>query len=147
MTGGFIPPAGWTEPDERGHLQFTLAQPPTMGDKAPEREGFECYFVSVTDRYTRWTYRPINDPPGRAAVLDLQRALAGLDLGLNILRGLSPVTQAMFSANEQAIAHVVNAKNTIADMQDALLASLPDDVREQVMRRSRIGADHLRGRR
>lgn len=149
---GYLPPAGWTQPDARGNVQFTKHHPDGRGrrldDRAPEREGFECFFIATGPDYTRWTYRPIDTPvqQARLVILDLQRSLASLDLGLNVLRNLTPVTQAQFSQNERAIADVVNAKNTIVDMQDSLLADLPADVREQVVRRSRIGADHLRGR-
>lgn len=148
MTGEYIPPAGWSQPDNRGHVTFTLAQPPTMNDKAPEREGFECFFVGLTDRYTRWTYRPTDTPTqqARLAVIDLQRSLAMLDVGLNILKDVTPITQEMFREREQAIAEVVVAKNRMTEMQDVILAALPEDVREQVVRKSRIGAEHLRGR-
>jgi len=148
VSTGYIPEAGWSKPDNRGHVTFTLAQPPRMDDKAPEREGFECYFVSCTDRYTRWTYRPIDTPvqQARLAVLELQRFLAGTARELDTLRNLTPASQSMFSQTEQAIAHLVNARNTVADLQDELLDSLPDDVREQVVRGSRIGAEHLRNR-
>jgi hypothetical protein len=147
MAGKYIPPAGWSEPDSRGNVTFTFVGP-SHHEKHPEREGFECFFVACTPEYTRWTYRPVDTPTqqARLAVIELQRSLAMLDVGLNILRNLTVPTQAVFSTNEQAIAHVVNAKNTIADMQDTLLDSLPAAVREQVVRGSRIGADHLRNR-
>ena len=146
----YMPPAGWTEPDNRGHVQFTLHHTDghTMHEKAPEREGFECYFLACTPAYTRWTYRPTDTPvqQARLAVIDLQRTLANLDIALNYLRNSSPLSQDLFAKNEQTIAHVVNAKNNVADMQAELLARLPDDVREQTVRGSRIGAEHLRSR-
>lgn len=148
MSTGYIPEAGWSKPDNRGHVTFTLAQPPRMDDKAPEREGFECYFVSCTDRYTRWTYRPTDTPAqqARLAVLDIQRVLAGLSRELSTLRALTPVSQSMFSQVEQAIGQLAGASTGLSFLQDELLDSLPDDVREQVVRGSRIGAEHLRNR-
>jgi hypothetical protein len=79
-------------------------------------------------------------------IKQLQRALAALDIARDILTAGIPAHTAGMGRHESAIGHVVNAKNTIADMQDVLLAGLPEGPREWVVQGSRIGADHLRNR-
>jgi hypothetical protein len=56
--------AGWTEPDERGQVTFVHLGPLTLDDRAPERAGYEPFFVAVHGAdYTRWTYRPTEQVP------------------------------------------------------------------------------------
>lgn len=51
------PPEGWSGPDERGHLKFTMHA--RVFEDAPEREGWRAFFVSVHGaNFTTWTYEP-----------------------------------------------------------------------------------------
>ena len=50
------PPEGWTEPDARGHITYTMYD--RISETAPERVGWEAFFVAVHGaNFTRWTYR------------------------------------------------------------------------------------------
>lgn len=52
------PAEGWSEPDARGHVRFTVHGPSTF-IRAPKREGYESYFVAVHGQnYTSWVYKP-----------------------------------------------------------------------------------------
>lgn len=51
------PPEGWSDPDERGHIRFTMYD--RLTQPSPEREGYKAYFVAVHGmNFTRWTYAP-----------------------------------------------------------------------------------------
>ena len=55
----FVPAVGWTGPDSRGHMQYTIHGVEPASFKRPELDGFECYLVAVRGLcYTRWMYRP-----------------------------------------------------------------------------------------
>lgn len=52
------PEAGWTSPDERGFVRFTMHG--RVFESAPTRDGYEAFFVAVHGvNFTTWTYRPV----------------------------------------------------------------------------------------
>lgn len=78
------------------------------------------------------------------AVKQLQRAIAAIDISRDILVAGLPAYIA--TKHYGGIDAVVSAKATMVEMQNEILARLPEKSREWVMQGSRIGADHLRGR-
>ena len=56
------PPEGWSDPDPHtGFIRFTMYD--RLSEPAPEREGWDCFFVAVHGaNFTTWTYRPQEGP-------------------------------------------------------------------------------------
>lgn len=51
------PPEGWSEPDERGYVKFTMYD--RVDADAPHRDGFYPWWVAVHgSNFTTWTYIP-----------------------------------------------------------------------------------------
>lgn len=53
------PAEGWSEPDARGHVTFTMYDRAT--EDAPHRDGFYPFFVAVHgSNFTKWSYLPVD---------------------------------------------------------------------------------------
>lgn len=56
-----LPAAGWSGPDDRGHLTYTLHGPSVLV-QPPKRDGYVAYWIGRHgNRYTRWVYKPVTD--------------------------------------------------------------------------------------
>lgn len=52
------PEEGWSGPDDRGHLRYTMHG--RSDQHAPARTGYDAFFVAVHGaNFTTWTYRPV----------------------------------------------------------------------------------------
>lgn len=50
------PPSGWSKPNKHDIVHFTLYD--RIDEPAPEREGWECFFVAVHGaNFTTWSYK------------------------------------------------------------------------------------------
>lgn len=53
------PAEGWSGPDERGYMEYTMHGPSFFVDP-PVLDGFEAYWIGVHgESWTRWVYRPV----------------------------------------------------------------------------------------
>lgn len=54
------PPEGWSGPDTRGIVRFTIHDSRPFGWSPPAREGYELFFVAVHGQnYTTWAYKEV----------------------------------------------------------------------------------------